>query len=139
VVKRLVNERIVGLRGFAERVERETHSKEGVCLNASQVDYLFITDVLTLNGAPFGQPRPWGKVVIQIPSRSGVGVELISAQAKLVAIHAAARKWPGIIRLRDSDKLTLENCDWDVGSLGEPSYEDSLGRAWIIDPGRGIP
>jgi hypothetical protein len=113
------------------------NQKRGVCLNAIQVDYLFITDVLTLNGAPFGEPRPWGKVVIQIPSRSGVGVELISAQAKLVAIHAAARKWPGIIRLRDSDKLTLENCDWDVGALGEPSYEDSLGRAWIIDPDQG--
>jgi hypothetical protein len=33
--------------------------------------------------------------------------------------------------------LTLENCDWDVGALGEPSYEDSLGRAWIIDPDQG--
>jgi hypothetical protein len=103
------------------------------------VDHLFITDVLTRIGAPFGEPRPWGKVVIQIPSRSGVGIESISAEAKLVAIQAAARKWPGIIRLRDSDKLTLEDCDWDVDALGEPSYEDSLGRAWIIDPDRGIP
>jgi hypothetical protein len=66
-------------------------------------------------------------------------MESISAQAKLVAIQAAARKWPGIIRLRDSDKLTLEGCDWDVDGLGEPSYEDSLGRAWIIDPDRAIP
>jgi hypothetical protein len=103
------------------------------------VDHLFITDVLTVNGTPAGEAGPWGKVVIEIPSRTGVGIQSISAQAKLVAIHAAARKWPGIIRLRDSDKLTLQDCNWDVDALGEPSYEDSLGRAWIIDPDRGIP
>ena len=71
---------------------------------------------------------------MQIPSRPGIAIGSIEAQAKLVAINAGAQKWPGIVRLRDAGKLILEACDCDISLLGECSYEDSLGRAWIIDP-----
>jgi hypothetical protein len=109
-------------------------------LHAIKMDHLFITDVLAQIGSRFGEPGPWGKVVVQIPSRDGAAErELIAAEAKLVAIHAATRKWPGIIRLQDAGKLVLEDCDWDVNALGRPFYADSLGTAWIIDPDREIP
>ena len=88
-------------------------------------------------GSPLEAPGPWGKVVVQIPSRAGVEIESIWAEAKLVAINAAAKKWPGIVRLQDSGKLVLEDCNWDADALREPFYEDSLGRAWIIDPDQG--
>ena len=103
------------------------------------MDPLFITDVLAQIGSPFGEPGPWGRVVVQITLRADASTELIEAEAKLVAIHAAAKKWPGVIRLQDAGKLALEGCDWDVNALGVPSYKDSLGKAWIIDPDHGIP
>ena len=66
--------------------------------------------------------------------RRVIAIGSIEAQTKLVAINAGAQKWPDIVRLRDAGKLILEACDCDISSLGECSYEDSLGRAWIIDP-----
>jgi hypothetical protein len=47
-------------------------------------------------------------------------------------------KVAGIVRLRDAGKLILQACDYDISALGESSYEDSLGRAWIIDPQGGM-
>jgi hypothetical protein len=104
----------------------------------SNQDHVFITDVLAPGGPPFEGPRPWGKIVVQIPPRLGIAIGSIEAQAKLVAINAGVQKWPDIVRLRDAGKLILQACDCDTSALGEPSYEDSLGRAWIIDPERGI-
>ena len=120
------------------RAETEVSSFDRrTLLTCPQVDYLFITDVLTPIGSPLEAPGPWGKVVVQIPSRAGVEIESIWAEAKLVAINAAAKKWPGIVRLQDSGKLVLEDCNWDADALREPFYEDSLGRAWMIDPDQG--
>jgi hypothetical protein len=103
------------------------------------VDYLFITDVLTPSETPSGGAKKWGKVVVQICSRHSVDITSVAAIAKLIAINAAAKRWPGIVRLRDSEKLVLEGCDCDVNALRAPFYEDPLGRAWIIDPGQGMP
>ena len=103
------------------------------------MNHLFITDVLTPNETPSGEAKQWGKVVVQIHSRRVADITSVAAIAKLIAINAAARRWPGIIRLRESEKLVLEGCDWDVNALREPFYEDPLGRAWIIDPGQGTP
>jgi hypothetical protein len=104
----------------------------------SNQDHVFIADVLAPGGPPFEEPRPWGKIVVQIPPRLGIAIGSIEAQAKLVAINAGVQKWPDIVRLRDAGKLILQACDCDTSALGESSYEDSLGRAWIIDPERGI-
>jgi len=101
------------------------------------VDYLFITDVLTPSETPSGGAKKWGKVVVQICSRHSVDIASVAAIAKLIAINAAAKRWPGIVRLRDSEKLVLDDCD--VNALRAPFYEDPLGRAWIIDPGQGMP
>jgi hypothetical protein len=104
----------------------------------SNQDHVFITDVLAPDGAAFEEPRAWGKIVVQIPPHPGIAIGSIEAQAKLVAINAGAQKWPDIVRLRDAGKLILQAWDCDISALGESSYEDSLGRAWIIDPERGI-
>jgi hypothetical protein len=101
-------------------------------------DHVFITDVLAPGGPAFEEPRPWGKIVVQIPPHPGIAIGSIEAQAKLVAINAGVQKWPDIVRLRDAGKLILQACDCDISALGESSYEDSLGRAWIIDPRGGI-
>jgi hypothetical protein len=101
----------------------------------SNQDHVFITDVLAPGGSG---PRPWGKIVVQIPLRLGIAIGSIEAHAKLVAINAGVQKWPDIVRLRDAGKLILQACDCDISTLGESSYEDSLGRAWIIDPQGGI-
>ena len=100
----------------------------------SNQDHVFITDVLAPGGPPFEGPGPWGKVVVQIPPHPGIAIGSIEAQARLVAINVGFQKWPDIVRLRDAGKLILEACDCDISALGESSYEDSLGRAWIIDP-----
>jgi hypothetical protein len=92
----------------------------------SNQGHVFITDLLAMRGPPFEEPGPWGKIVVQIPPRPGIAIELIEAQAKLVAIIAGAQKWPGIVRLRDTGKLILEAFDGDISALGECSYEDSL-------------
>jgi hypothetical protein len=105
---------------------------------SSNQDHVFITDVLAPDGAAFEEPRAWGKVVVQIPPDPRIAIESIEAHAKLVAIKAGAQKWPDIVRLRDAGKLILEACDCDISALGESSYEDSLGKAWIIDPERGM-
>ena len=105
---------------------------------SSNQDHVFITDVLAPGAPPFEGPGPWGKVVVQIPCRPDIAIGSIEAQAKLVAIKAGVQKWPDIVRLRDAGKLILETCDCDISALGEFSYEDSLGRAWIIDPERGV-
>lgn len=102
------------------------------------MEHLYITDVLTPSETPSGRAKQWGKVVVQIDPHRGADITSVVAIAKLIAINAAARRWPGIIRLRDSEKLVLEGCDWDVNALREPFYEDPLGRAWIIDPDQGI-
>lgn len=99
----------------------------------SNQDHVFITDVLAPGGPG---PRPWGKIVVQIPPDPRIAIESIEAQAKLVAINAGAKKWPDIVRLRDAGKLTLQAWDCDISALGESSYEDSLGKAWIINPGQ---
>jgi hypothetical protein len=103
------------------------------------MDHLFVTDVFTHTETPAGGAKEWGKVVVQIHSRHGVDITSVMAIAKLIAINAAAKRWPGIVRLRDSEKLVLEGCDCDVNALLAPFYEDPLGRAWVIDPGQGIP
>ena len=100
------------------------------------VDHLFITDALTHSETPAGGAQRWGQIVVQIHSAHGLDITSRASIAKLIAIKAAAKRWPGIIRLRDSEKLILECCDWDVNALREPFYEDPLGRAWIIDPGQ---
>ena len=105
----------------------------------SRMDHLFVTDVFTHTQAPLGGATKWGKVVVQIRSGHGVDITSIAPIAKLIAINAAAKRWPGIVRLRDAEKLVLEGCDCDVDALRGPFYEDPLGRAWIIDPGQGIP
>jgi hypothetical protein len=102
-------------------------------------DYLFITDVLTAGEPPAGGARQWGKVVVQVCSRDELDIASVSAIAKLIAINAAAKRWPGIVRLRDSQKLVLEARDCDVNALREPFFEDPLGRAWIVDPGHWKP
>ena len=101
-------------------------------------DHLFITDVLLPGRPPFKGPSQWGKILVQIPPRPSIAIGSIEAEARLVAINAGFRKWPGIVRLRDAGKLILEICDCDISALGESTYEDPLGRAWIIDPERGI-
>ena len=101
----------------------------------SNQDHVFITDVLAPGGPG---PRPWGKIVVQIPPRPGSAIGSIEAQARLIAINAGFQKWPDIVRLRDAGKLILEVCNYDISALGEPSYEDRLGRAWIINPQAGI-
>jgi hypothetical protein len=113
--------------------------KEGVLLLGIRLNHLFITDALTHSETPAGGAQRWGKIVVQIHSHPGVNITSRASVAKLIAINAAAKRWPGIIRLRDSEKLILECCDWDVNVLREPFYEDPLGRAWIIDPGQEIP
>jgi hypothetical protein len=104
----------------------------------SNQDHVFITDVLAPGSPPFEGPGPWGRIVVQIPPRSGISIGSVEAQAKLVAIKAGVQKWPNIVRLRDAGMLILEACDCDISALGESCYEDSLGRAWIIDPERGL-
>jgi hypothetical protein len=104
----------------------------------SNQDHVFITDVLAPGGPPFKGPGRWGKVVVQIPTHPGIAIGSIEAKAKLVAINAGVQKWPDIVRLRDAGKLILQACDCDISALGESSYEDSLGRAWIIHPESGM-
>ena len=99
---------------------------------------MFITDVLAPGGPPFEGPGPWGKIVVQIPPRPGSAIGSIEAEARLIAINAGFQKWPDIVRLRDAGKLILEICNYDISALGEPSYENRLGRAWIIHPDRDI-
>lgn len=99
---------------------------------------MFITDVLAPGGPPFEGPGPWGKIVVQIPPRPGSAIGSIEAEARLIAINAGFQKWPDIVRLRDAGKLILEICNYDISALGEPSYENRLGRAWIIDPDHDI-
>ena len=83
----------------------------------SNQDHVFITDVLAPGGPG---PRPWGKIVVQIPLRLGIAIGSIEAQAKLVAINAGVQKWPDIVRLRDAGKLNLQACDCDIPHSESP-------------------
>jgi hypothetical protein len=117
----------------------ETQRREwNLGMPLSNQDHLFITDVLAPDGPPFKGRQRWGNIVVQIPPRPGIAIGSIEAQARLVAINAGFQKWPGIVRLRDAGKLILGPCDCDIFALGEASYEDPLGRAWIVNPERGI-
>jgi hypothetical protein len=102
------------------------------CLAASfriRVDCLFIALGSTAPAKLFREGRrKGGKSVVQIRYRQGVDITSVAAIANLIAINAAAKRWPGIVRLRDSKKFLLEGC-------GPPGFgrSDAIPISWRVE------